>query len=608
MAKSTPKKAIKIKKAGQKVAKPISQSQQGTLLSSDAINQPFEGKKIIPVNEESVEKTDDNIIGNKVELAKGDQTWNSFYLQLKRGNILNIFSRGIILPSNYVPNRPFIDIQSRFSNNILISKGIIDDLQEDDALLEVFLNNDEIKIDLKENEQRNYFFVPAIPISRIKTIFVIDLEAKDKLIADSKVSDAGIIPESIIVTSFPPRLQSLSSELNPPIYNDPLDEKINSYDSILGCLAYNRSSDLFFIDKLKAISSHSDHFWAALAAITRIEFPIVIKGELIKYYQQLFNISRENIAPLNQWLFYRINDKKSFLDKDTVEFEKIFNRQVNDKEQIGFANMIFQKMMSSIERRKTYLILQETKSKDISFLRLFYFLREYGNFNSEDRVTARKEIPEKVDAQYAPFIFSLLGYFFGYTFLRTNDEKVSSLSDKITNFLNQLSPPTIKFGLNNPIDYLTIESVYKYAFTGTQLDHIPTYIKAFSFPQKKLDFAAFDRKDFQIYETSFLGVEVFKLEEKNAEKDLLDQILKSLNNIPDEIPLVSDLGYYCFRNKLEFKLDLNRLMKIQNSFRDIIKGIAFFKKETIHLSILSKKVDLAEFKSRLDSSIQHNDF
>src|SRR5207248_3286689 len=90
----------------------------------------------------------------------------SIYLQLHKANLYSIFSSALIVPSKYITNRAFLDTQSVDENYLVLSNGIISDLDETQILLE---------INYQASEEKNLNIVNAIaftqhplPISRIK--------------------------------------------------------------------------------------------------------------------------------------------------------------------------------------------------------------------------------------------------------------------------------------------------------------------------------------------------------------------------------------------------------------------------------------------------------
>lgn len=249
-------------------------------------------------------------------------------------------------------------------------------------------------------------------------------------------------------------------------------------------------------------------------------------------------------------------------------------------------------------KEKQLQISLEIKHIDKIYLYIFSFFYLYGNKSAEDRTNSRIGLPNETVANYAEFVFALLGYFYGYSLLRNRDEKQTYSDSFINEFARNFDRPIIKFELTSLFDYYLIEAVYQFVFNRTTSSQKFDYIHP-ELEREKSFFPSHIPNEYEFSNFQLFGKEFFKLKKKS----LIDELIKKLTSLQQEIPVVSDIGLYCLRNGIKFKWDLNVLVSM---FIDIkkLRGIATVNKADIADHIQSGKCNYEELSLRIETTIK----
>ena len=164
---------------------------------------------------------------------------NSFYIPINSGSLAHYFSRAIILPAKYFPNKPE-DIQNTIGNAILVSKKKW--VKNSDCTLEVVLTATEVKELLSVSPYFSLSNTP-IPISRVKSICFLDPKQKETTIWNIN-SGAAFVPEYLVSVEVSKNIEFISAdELNQGNQDNSVidvSDKIKKYDIILGGFAFMR--------------------------------------------------------------------------------------------------------------------------------------------------------------------------------------------------------------------------------------------------------------------------------------------------------------------------------------------------------------------------------
>ena len=524
------------------------------------------------------------------------------FFQVHIGNIYNIFGAGIITPAKYIANRAFSDPQTISPSSLVFSNGFLSEKADSIALLEINIKKEEVHEYLVQDEVA--FISKPLPISRIKKIHVSNDKIKKDIVTTTLLNDGGIIPEKLISPYFPTNINVVKHS-KPRTEQESVDYslKIKKYNSVLGSLAFLKNYSILLANKSESIAALPDHFFFAAQALNNsTPLQIVKNDKIVSFYSQLYTSKNGIESPLLKWLFDRINENRNFNDDDVNEFSNFLfqNSQVKEPDFLRDAKEILQGLKRSLDRKNAIKKIAQMRDADKFYLYLFALLRTYGNANSEDKSISRADMPMFVANTYGEYVFALLGYFYGYNTLRNYDDKIT-INDSV--FLNNIDVPKrfpIKFELNTLFDYAIIESVYSNVFISNSNVVDTSFIASESIKKEWI------RKPNNLpNDYLFKGDEVFgKFIYHYKKKSPPNESLEILNKLPLEIPVISDLGVFCFRNGLpRHYINLGDLLLNKTRLQFVI----YFKKEEIAEAVKSNKINVKELLQRIENSILYNE-
>jgi hypothetical protein len=518
------------------------------------------------------------------------------YIEIHKGNIFHYFASAILTPSKYISNRAFPDIQSIQNDALLVANCCSNSVNEDLVLIEILISN-ELKKSLVIKDNFALLFQP-LPISRIKNVFVKSESIKNEIIKDSLVFDGGYIPEGLIQSSYPLGIEKNKFAVVDNVALNKVDysSKINKFDRILGLLAFIRNYNILLSEKTNSYKTLPNHFFYAIQAIdSSFGSEIVSNNVISEFYSYLFNDNCPSDKKLLKWLFERLDVLDNFNETDTKEFESIFYRNSNDVEYEKITTQVFSALRKNMERKGALESIEWMKLQSGLPLYLFSFLRNYANLSSIE--ISRRDINHVYSPKFGEYSFALLGYFFGYKNLRNSDERINQTNTflKIINTIP--AKPPVKFQLTTEFDYLILELVFNHSFfknisqiNNTGFDR-PT-IKAEQVSNKNLA-----TMDFGFTEVLIHG----KLYQSVIPIDLLADLLPMLNKLPNDISLLSEFGWYCY--KLGINMKPVRLSDIDFSIKSILKLIGYSKEDLMSfIEVNKKKIDIEELKVRIKLS------
>ncbi|MEP7128448.1 MAG: hypothetical protein ABI729_06255 [Chitinophagales bacterium] len=523
------------------------------------------------------------------------------YIEIHRGNIFHYFASGLVTPTGYISNRAFPDMQSIKNDALLLANDCSSSDTNDLVLLEIqILDSEKESIALSNNI--GFLFQP-IPTTRIKNIFVKSEEVRNTIMSDSLVFDGGYIPASLIKASFPSKIEKHKFDIpeNLNLNGSDFTSKIDSFNRILGLLAFLRNYNLLISEKTNSYKTLPNHFFYAMQAIDKSFGTEFVSNNIIsEFYGYLFNGNCPSDKQLLKWIFERLNVQNNFNDSDTKEFEKLYNQNINESEYEKIVKQVFFSLSKNMERKGAIETAENIKSKSALPLYLFAFLRNYASLNSIE--ISRRDITSVPTNHFGEYAFALLGFFFGYKSLRNTDERINS-SNPLMKLLNNIpSKPPIKFELTTEFDYLILELVYSHVFYGVinqvklatlQIEHIQS---------DKLPATNINSKEYKFTEGLIYG----KLYQSLSPSDPLAELISLLNKLPNDIPLLSEFGWYCYR--LGIKMKPVSLSDISFSLSSIIKLVGYSKEELIrHLEMNKRKIDIDELQARINLSQKSNE-
>ena len=332
---------------------------------------------------------------------------NSYYISIKSTSLAHYIGKALILPSRFYKNRP-TDIQTIESDYIILSKEKF--LNDSNCSIEIILNEQE-RENLEQKDNNLFFYKNSIPISRIKKIFFINEE--QKILTISKINrDLGFISEKSIEI-VDKQSEEVNVEFNNYKYSSELEEKIKTYNYILGGLSFVR----YGLD-----GNYSENYFSILSYFNKLienELKKIEGYKIVDGYAGAFT-GKGAWSELYPLLFKNINEN------DVLNFSK--------KEKIKIENLdgLWQ--------------YEEIENKSITYK--LAILNNYG----EDSTKRRKT--------------KALIYDFEKMKIPKDKQEGISLIYSINNgydvFYNSYEKKIVKFKMDSVLDYYTIESVFQY--------------------------------------------------------------------------------------------------------------------------------------------------
>lgn len=570
----------------------VKSSQEDTITGNLFLN-PTKKETEIPLEITNLDNTEEvrtKPLNDKTETVNSSKSKFSLsediFIEVHKSNLLQYFSSGCIYPSKYSSQKAFSDPQAINENGLLISNGFISN-NKDHMLIQI----DASAIDSSLISVKDEFglYSGIIPVSRIRKLFVQDIETKKKTLDDSLIRDAGIIPETLIEVGYPSNLSKITyDELN--ISPKTLESKLKQFDKILGLIAGTRNFNLLTYNQTGKYKSLSDHSLFAVQAIDQtFAKEIVVSGSLSDYYKWLFTNSCPNDRPLLNWLFNRVYDNANFTDADTNEFESLCDKTNSFPSEEKQVKNIFSSLRKSLERKKIMTDILGLQSKNSLALYVFAYLRNFGT--SQNPELPRVELISSKVNKYSEYAFATLNFFFGYKQLRNSEDRLTIFDDTIKKFIKVPIKPTIKFELTTEFDYRIIDSVFNLVF-GIKNNDLAKY-KNILVEQGSTNMAI---DGYDCYSTVIFG----KLYQRILKSDIEEQLKK----LPNEITIFSEFGLVCHR--LGLKRHLIGLEELVGNPKSILKFVYYSKAELID-AIRANKIDVEEIKQRIALSQKHNE-
>lgn len=528
--------------------------QSGEIVSWNFSSENLEGNNEAATEKKSVSenrtKDSDDILkefekaSSEIQVALDIEKFDidkSVYIEIHSGNIFHYFSSGLVSPSKYVDRRAFPDLQTVNKDYLVLVNTYSHSSTEDHILLEIDLRGiSRDSIVLCDNFA---LLETPIAVSKIKSITVQHSFIKDSIIKDAILFNGGFIPEHLI---------TVGKEVDKQQYDVHIDNtadvanyagKMDKFDRVLGLLAFLRNYDILISSKTKSYKTLPNHFFYAMQVLDEsFGNEIIAKSTISEFYSFLFNDSCPPEKELLKWIFTRVNIDSNFTDDDTLEFGKLMEK-VNDdaatirKKFIGF-------LSQNLERKKALTLIDEAKSKSQLQLYLFAFLRNYANLNNIE--ISRRDLESVYSTSFGEYAFAVLGYFYGYKNLNNTDERIN-LPNVIADLVST-NKPAIKFQLTTKFDYQIFEYVYNFAF-GKESENGKSFIRI---PDDLVDEKPVLKREipnYRVFETMIYGKRYLNL----AFNDLFSVILEDVLKLPEEIPLISDFGVFCYNARLNIK-------------------------------------------------------
>lgn len=507
---------------------------------------------------------------------------NKYYIQLHISNLYDCFSSCLIIPSSYIKERTYDDIQSKYLNNLVVAKGYIGIFDNTQCLLEISLKNNEVKLGCD-----SFLFNKPIPISRIKNIIVYDENIKERIIKTALSQDVGFIPEHLF--SFYNK-EACIEAIPEYIFDEKInyENEIDAFDRLLGMFAFTKNQQLYYTNSMNIISNYSEHFMEALSLINEdveIYYKQLLKKEFIKSYEKLFDYKINDESQPNAYIIKHLYSDGLFDSEFINNFFNKYEDVANDKKL--FLRDLKLKLLNQIGKKITLQPLLEISDK---FFKVAY-LYIYGKKGSNDKDILKNLIGKELPYSQSEMTLALLGMYYGYRQLR--------LYEKIEfddNYLNKIfgNEFNIKFKLDNKLDYIIIESLYELLFNkvkanGNILSYKPIIKKETNTVKKIIS-----KLDYEIlFESEIFETYYYKLRKTREYEKIISLMSCYQDIIQNHFHIVSfikkhyDKEHYLSRgpNNIVFKNEFIRLIKENkikiNDYNHLIESIELDKKYNI---------------------------
>lgn len=481
---------------------------------------------------------------------------NTYYIPILSKNLAHYFRKGCICPVKYLNNRGE-DLQNKFSDYILCSTSKF--TSETNCALEVLVTTNEKITPISDNFQ---LLEQPIPISRVKRVLF--TKTKQSKITIFNINEgAAFLPNNLV--HVVDEVKSIDSkeleEVETPKKTTDWNNKLIFFDKILGGIALMKFATANF-------RYDAFNYFGVLSLINGL-----IRSELKNQ-----DISCD-VKPF-EWLVLDKTDKKLEETKELI-FSQITNEDVVEKAK-----------QRNVSIEQSYGVFSLEKITDHT-VQLLAILASYGKNARQNLDTFFSDFSQgkfKREVKGLQGIALAFGINKGYEIFRNYY--------KTRNFT-----ATIKFKLDNQLDYYTIESIYQYAFNDITNSHQFEYLDTWCPIQKnrKTKGETYDILDQTIViPTSQQSIPEKKIpptlthDLPKAYKDYLSIVQKKFHQIP--VRLFQEAGVLLFEEaKKTLKIVSNEQKKSNNerekAFIELCKlSISDLKKEAQKVGLDKKMV------------------
>jgi len=414
-----------------------------------------------------------------------------YFLQIHRTKIQDYVECGLVMADKYLSDKCEKDLQSKNKNYLVVSEGYIEPLDEEQIFIELIFTDEE-KTKLQKIQELYYFDFP-LPISRIKKIYTYNKNISKKIVTDIEVLQKGFLPLQLFDVYLKRKNILFEKKAYTPYIGEQTEnnfnEKITTFDKRMGMFAYVKNTNIYYANQNNFISNYSNHYFNMFSSL--------LKEKIIQKDFQELKILNEN--PKFKELLYA--DKQ--IDKDFMQ--NVYNEIQDNK-----IKEIFHGFLEVNKIRQTLKTLLEQKEYLYYYIGLVYYFR-FKNANRKDNI--KQELKELIPYEIAEVALCILGIYLGYKNLRPADE--IELEDKY--FYKIFQNYHIKFKLETKLDYIMIETIYRYCFyngdakKGYEFKYLsyPKKEKTLKIPREKAFKEWYDVKIEKYYDTEYVLIKKF---------------------------------------------------------------------------------------------------
>jgi len=377
-----------------------------------------------------------------------------YLLQINRIKLKDYINCGLVLPDIYLGEECEKDVQSKNKDFLVVTDGYLKELDEYQILLELILTDDE-KENFHKSEDVYYFDFP-LPMTRIKKVYVQNVEIKKYMEVQIKNSENGFLPNVLFsvyvnkgkITFNHKRYSALDETIQAHNFED----KIRYFDKRMGMFSFMKNTNIYYHDSVGFVSNYCDYYFYTLS--NSLKEPI----------------NDGNFKQLDIMNESRIFKELLYTDKQIDnEFINTVSLECQDNE----IKEIFLNIIKPTGTREVLFKLLEKKSLLYYIVGLVYYFRQKNNSNKKDNF--KIDIENLIPYEVAEVSLAILGIYFGYKNIRS--EETIELEDKYfkkifgRNF-------NMKFNFESKLDYITVETIYDICFKnkehkGYEYDYLP---------------------------------------------------------------------------------------------------------------------------------------
>ncbi len=471
-----------------------------------------------------------------------------YYIHSASTSLSHYYTRGCIVPSTYIQNK-IVDTQDIFPDYLILSTCKWN--ENADCSIEVFLTpNDEQS--LQQISDSYYILSAAIPVSRIIQINFLNKEQAETTTWNID-NGAGYVPKHVL--NVEERRENICSDkidevvLTNDYEPNNLSKKIHVFDMLMGGFAFMKIATN---DPRDSVLNYSPHYISTLSYFNKNiqEDLLAQKIELSSKYHGLFN-SKE--SEFQTYLPYIGSEMEIDLLRTVAKSEKIL-----------------------LEEKFGTLVSKSIPRESLSFV-LSVFLT-YGNSKNKSIDNLVSDIVSgAVEQEIIEKIALLFGLHTGYKNLR-NAYSTAGLK-KI-----------VKHKFTTLLDYVTVESLFNYAFNRQQISKDIDYLAELA-PQIKVNKVPKGYVAYKVFDSLIIV----------KKKDYLEYLQNISNVISSDISswFPPDLGL--------IKASLQRRIegKIKRVFNDLVTEIyaeATLEEEQLNNKISELSKEVQQLKSALDTT------
>ena len=407
-----------------------------------------------------------------------------YLLQIHRIKLQDYIQRGLIVPDIYLDENKEIDIQSKNPNFLVVSNGYIKKLDEYQILLELIFSDDE-KENLKKVDDVYYFDFP-IPITRIKKVYVQTQEIKNHIEIQIQNGENGFLPQTFFSVYLKNKKPIFEHREYKPLQDDAtigkFEKQIRVFDKRMGMFSFMKNSEIYYCDETNKIANYSEHYFSTLSKF--LKTPLDDKS-----FEKLDILTK--------------NEEFQKLLYSTAQIDKEFIIKESQKIEDSELQSIFLEMTVPTGTRKALKNLLEKNSLEYYLIGLVYYFRQKDS-NKKDNF--KIDIKSLIPYEVAEISLAILGIYFGYTILRS-EEKIE-IENRYFKKLFKKDKFNMKFTLENKLDYITIETIYNYCFPKEAKGYEYEYL---SYPNKSKPKNLPRNKNYDIKREIYFDTEYIKM-------------------------------------------------------------------------------------------------